>query len=268
MNHPTLGIEVSGNYIEVLGIPFLEPAPHRVSDQIGVLDEPSGLGIDEERDVSKVVQHAPSVAGSLELSSESLKTSLSCRLVENDQTAIRVAGLTVVPGDEPIKAVGELLEGVLDGVLRGKGRLVNDDAKQAPLTFAPESRRCAEAIADGLAPELPRDLAPRALTSMHVTAMELEGSRIDMTGSGSSPVERFDQPVNLALEDGDAREHEMALIRVGCGASVVEVKNMHDGDQKKAAEWNPSPSELQKAVLPTATYLYARHLEVSRICCQ
>ena len=156
------------------------------------------LAIYKEWHIGKIVQRTPPVPRILELRGESLKTSLACRLVEDDQATVSVANLIVVAGDESVESIGELLEGVLNRILGRASSLVDNNPKQAPAVSVQLVCGC-QPIPNYLTPYVPGDPTPRTLAAMHVVAVQLEAGSIFVTGFSEDGIECFTQPVDLAL---------------------------------------------------------------------
>lgn len=62
VNYTALAVEGMCNSIEKSGVPLLVFAPHRIGDQISVLDATCRLGVDEKRNIYQVDDFAVAMA--------------------------------------------------------------------------------------------------------------------------------------------------------------------------------------------------------------
>lgn len=221
VNSLTSAIEPCSDQVQELMILMLIGTPEGISDHIGVLDETSCLGIDEEGHVHKVAQFTPAMTVGAKIQGQFLKAGLLGRLIHDDDPALRIAA-TVHSPKEVIKAAAELLEAILHDVFVLHCRLFHDDTEERPLSLETFSRleRFAQV---GAANFSGTQSSPSIATRLHLIGVELQMTWLIRHDAHCQVIQKQIEVINLSFEHSYARQNEVLFALVRYRTRIIDV---------------------------------------------
>ena len=219
VNYAANRIEFGGKNIEKICIAIFIIPTDSVGNEVRELNHPRRLRIHEQRNIRQIVQLTPTVSCNTEISSQSLECSFVGRLVQNDQTPLRVSGL-VESTEVSIKAVTYLFKGIFHRIVRRYCRFMDCRAKDRCRMSASYNL---QRFSIDVIPLVFWDSAPVFLATPNIGSSKFDFLWSFRPHSGSDFVQSSRKPVRSPLKYGYTRQYNMSIGCVLNGTRIVQV---------------------------------------------